>query len=115
MAWSVRGKIWKSDRHDARLAMEHVIPVAKTIERARRAKREGKSPKTQAGKFAREEIRHVREGKHGARFPQQAIAIGLSKARRGGVEVGGHDPSRKQPRSGSERPNASLREKVLRP
>jgi len=55
------------------------------IERAERDKEEGKSPSTQAGEFVREEIEHVREGKHGARSPQQAIAIGLSKARRAGI------------------------------
>jgi hypothetical protein len=70
-----------------RLRKEHSMPEAKTKERARQAKRAGKSPKTQAGEFVREEIHHVREGKHGARSPQQAIAIGLSKARRAGVEV----------------------------
>lgn len=48
---------------------------------------EGKSPSTQAGEFVREEMHHVREGKHGARSPQQAIAIGLSKARRAGVKL----------------------------
>src|SRR5438105_5617271 len=63
------------------------MPSAKTIERARADKREGKSPSTQAGEFVREEIHHVREGKHGARSPKQAIAIGLSKARRAGVDL----------------------------
>jgi hypothetical protein len=63
------------------------VPEKKTVERARKAKREGKSPGTQAGEFVREEIEHVREGKHGARSPEQAIAIGLSKARRAGVEL----------------------------
>jgi len=57
------------------------------LERAKEDEREGKSPSTQAGEFVREEIHHVREGKHGARSPQQAIAIGLSKARRAGVEL----------------------------
>src|SRR5215510_4856805 len=57
------------------------------MERARKDKREGKSPSTQAGKFVREEIHHVREGKHGARSTNQAIAIGLSKARRAGVKL----------------------------
>ena len=60
------------------------MPEKRTIEKARKAKREGKSPSTQAGEFVHEEIKHVREGKHGARSPQQAIAIGLSKARRAG-------------------------------
>jgi hypothetical protein len=63
------------------------MPERKTLERARKAKREGKSPATQAGEFVREEIEHVREGKHGARSAKQAIAIGLSKARRAGVKL----------------------------
>ncbi len=63
------------------------MPERKTIERSRRAKREGKSPTTQAGEFVREEMEHIREGKHGARSPKQAIAIGLSKARRAGVDL----------------------------
>jgi hypothetical protein len=63
------------------------VPEKKTLERARRAKRTGKSPSTQAGEFVREEIHHVREGKHGARSAKQAIAIGLSKARRAGVPL----------------------------
>jgi hypothetical protein len=63
------------------------MPERKTLERAREDAREGKSPTTQAGEFVREEIHHVREGKHGARSTQQAIAIGLSKARRAGVKV----------------------------
>jgi hypothetical protein len=57
------------------------------MDRARRAKRQGKAPTTQAGAFVREEIEHVREGKHGARSAKQAIAIGLSKARRAGVDL----------------------------
>jgi hypothetical protein len=64
------------------------MPEKKTIERARRDKRQGKAPSTQAGEFVREEIEHVREGKHGARSAKQAIAIGLSKARRAGVKLG---------------------------
>jgi Family of unknown function (DUF6496) len=63
------------------------MPEKKTLERARKAKREGKAPTTQAGAFVREEIEHVREGKHGARSTKQAIAIGLSKARRAGVKL----------------------------
>lgn len=63
------------------------MPEKKTIERARKAKREGKAPSTQAGAFVQEEIEHVREGKHGARNTKQAIAIGLSKARRAGVKL----------------------------
>jgi len=63
------------------------MPERKTLESARKAKREGKSPSTQAGAFVHEEIEHVREGKHGARSAKQAIAIGLSKARRAGVKL----------------------------
>jgi len=63
------------------------MPERKTIERARRDKRQGKAPSTQAGEFVREEIEHIREGKHGARSAAQAIAIGLSKARRAGVDL----------------------------
>ena len=64
------------------------MPEQKTIERAKEDAREGKSPSTQAGEFVREEIHHIREGKHGARSAKQAIAIGLSKARRAGVKIG---------------------------
>jgi hypothetical protein len=64
-----------------------VMPEKKTIERAREAEAEGKSPSTQAGEFVHEEIEHIREGKHGARSTRQAIAIGLSKARRAGVKL----------------------------
>ncbi len=63
------------------------MPDDKTIEAAREDAREGKSPSTQAGEFVREEMEHIREGKHGARSPKQAIAIGLSKARRAGVKL----------------------------
>jgi Family of unknown function (DUF6496) len=63
------------------------MPEKKTLERARKDKQEGKAPSTQAGEFVREEIHHVREGKHGARSTKQAIAIGLSKARRAGVRL----------------------------
>ena len=63
------------------------MPDEKTLERAQEDAREGKSPSTQAGEFVKEEMDHIREGKHGARSPQQAIAIGLSKARRAGVKL----------------------------
>ena len=63
------------------------MPEKETLERAAEDKAEGKSPSTQAGEFVREEIEHVREGKHGARSAKQAIAIGLSKARRAGVKL----------------------------
>ena len=64
------------------------MPEKRTIQRARKDKREGKAPSTQAGEFVREEMDHIREGKHGARSTKQAIAIGLSKARRAGVKLG---------------------------
>jgi hypothetical protein len=63
------------------------MPDRKTLARAAQDKRQGKAPSTQAGEFVREEIEHVREGKHGARSARQAIAIGLSKARRAGVDL----------------------------
>jgi hypothetical protein len=63
------------------------MPEKKTVQRAQKAKRQGKAPSTQAGEFVREEMHHVREGKHGARSTKQAIAIGLSKARRAGVDM----------------------------
>jgi len=63
------------------------MPEKETVERARKDKREGKAPSTQAGEFVHEEIEHIREGKHGARSTKQAIAIGLSKARRAGVKL----------------------------
>jgi hypothetical protein len=64
------------------------MPWKTTLERAERDKEEGKAPSTQAGEFVREEMEHVRRGKHGARNTKQAIAIGLSKARRAGVKLG---------------------------
>ena len=70
------------------------MPEKRTLERARRDRREGKAASTQAGEFVREEIDHIREGKHGARSAKQAIAIGLSKARRAGVDL-------KPPRKGT--------------
>jgi hypothetical protein len=63
------------------------MPRKSTVKAAKQDLREGKSPSTAAGEFVREEIDHVREGKHGARSPQQAIAIGLSKARRAGIPL----------------------------
>jgi hypothetical protein len=63
------------------------MPEKATVERARRDQRAGKAPSTQAGEFVREEMHHIREGKHGARSTKQAIAIGLSKARRSGVKL----------------------------
>jgi hypothetical protein len=78
------------------------MPEKETLERARRDKAAGKSPSTQAGEFVREEIHHVREGKHGARSAKQAIAIGLSKARRAGVKLA-------PPRGGSARTKQSAK------
>ena len=63
------------------------MPEKETLKRAAEDKAEGKSPSTQAGEFVREEIEHVREGKHGARSAKQVIAIGLAKARRAGVKL----------------------------
>ena len=63
------------------------MPEKKTLERAEQDKREGKAASTQAGEFVREEMEHIRAGKHGARSTKQAIAIGLSKARRAGVKL----------------------------
>jgi hypothetical protein len=70
------------------------MPDKKTLKRVNRAKQEGKAPSTQAGEFVREEMEHIRQGKHGARSTKQAIAIGLSKARRAGVKL-------KAPKAGS--------------
>jgi hypothetical protein len=63
------------------------MPDKETLQRVRRDQREGKAPSTQAGEFIREEMHHIRQGKHGARSAKQAVAIGLSKARRSGVEL----------------------------
>jgi hypothetical protein len=63
------------------------MPENETIEKAKQDEQEGKSPSTQAGEFVREEMHHIREGKHGAQSAKQAIAIGLSKARRAGVKL----------------------------
>jgi len=79
------------------------MPEKEVRERAREDAKEGKSPSTQAGEFVREEMHHVREGKHGARSPQQAIAIGLSKARRAGVKL---------PPPGKGKTSAQVREKA---
>lgn len=74
--------------HERTGARNHIVmPEKKTIERARKDEQEGKAPSTQAGEFVREEIEHVRQGKHGVRSTKQAIAIGLSKARRAGVKL----------------------------
>jgi hypothetical protein len=82
-----------------RLRLKPVMPEKKTIERARQDAREGKSPTTQAGEFVRVEMEHIREGKHGARSTKQAIAIGLSKARRAGVDLPPPKPGRTSERT----------------
>src|SRR6187455_1328246 len=76
---------WNPTNH--LLSWRATMPERKTIERAKKDEREGKAPSTQAGEFVREEMDHIREGKHGARSTKQAIAIGLSKARRAGVDL----------------------------
>lgn len=87
------------------------MPEKKTIERARKDKREGKSASTQAGEFVRQEIEHIREGKHGARSTKQAIAIGLSEARRAGVKLpprkGSPAPSKKRTKPSAKRSRAA--------
>src|SRR5262245_37620973 len=89
------------------------MPEKEVVERARRKARQGRSPSTQAGEFVREEIHHVREGRHGARSARQAIAIGLSKARRAGVKLP-PPPSGKAPRASSRRPSPRRSRAVLR-
>lgn len=81
------------------------MPEKETMERARRDAAQGKSASTQAGEFVREEIHHVREGKHGARSTKQAVAIGLSKARRAGVrlQAPGRGKASQQTRSRAQR------------
>lgn len=81
------------------------MPEKDTLERAEEDKREGKAPSTQAGEFVREEIEHVREGKHGARSAKQAIAIGLSKARRAGVKLPASKSASKQTKEQAARDN----------
>src|SRR5690348_11579870 len=76
---------------------ENTMPEKATMERAKEDLREGKAPSTAAGEFVKEEIEHVRHGKHGVRSPQQAIAIGLSKARRAGVPLPPPKPGRTSP------------------
>lgn len=78
------------------------MPEKRTLERARHDRRRGKAPSTQAGEFVREEIEHIRHGVHGARSAKQAIAIGLSKARRAGITI---PPSGKKSHTGSRRPS----------
>jgi len=79
------------------------MPEKATLKKARADKRAGKAPSTQAGEFVHEEIEHVREGKHGARSTKQAIAIGLSKARRAGVPLRPPKSGRARTRRSAER------------
>ncbi len=83
----------------------------KVIERAGKAKREGKAPSTQAGEFVHEEIEHGKEGKHGARSAKQAIAIGLSKARRAGVKLAPPKSGSAKTRQQAERDSAKAQSK----
>jgi hypothetical protein len=101
------------------------MPEEEVIERAHKDAEEGKSTSTQAGEFIREEMHHIREGKHGARSPQQAIAIGLSKARRAGVDLKAPKPGKATPqvrkqaekdlqkgKSSSQRPPSAVRSRA---
>lgn len=95
------------------------MPEKATIERARRAKRQGKSASTQAGEFVREEMHHIREGKHGAKSARQAVAIGLNKARRSGVKLKpkarpGERPQRKSPSARKASPRKAARTRASR-
>jgi hypothetical protein len=91
------------------------MPEKRTTERARQDAKEGKAPSTQAGEFVREEIDHVREGKHGVRNSKQAIAIGLSKARKAGVNIPpppqGSASARKTKSAGRKRSGATSRKR----
>src|SRR3982751_536373 len=89
VSWDELATSWRSAENAVASALRRsdVMPEKATIKRARRDKRQGKAASTQAGEFVREEMHHVREGKHGARPTKQAIAIGLSKARRAGVKL----------------------------
>jgi uncharacterized protein DUF6496 len=91
------------------------MPDKATLKRARQDRRAGKAPSTQAGEFVREEIHHVREGKHGARSTKQAIAIGLSKARRAGVKLAAPPPSAKASTRRSARSDSRAASTHVRP
>lgn len=90
------------------------MPEKETLERSEQDKEEGKAPSTQAGEFVREEIEHVREGKHGARSAKQAIAIGLSKARRAGVDLAPPKKGSKQTRKQADRDLKKGKKKTAR-
>ena len=82
------------------------MPEKKTLERAKQDEKEGKAPSTQAGEFVREEMDHIREGKHGARSAKQAIAIGLSKARRAGIKLPPQEGSKAASKAAPKKPSA---------
>lgn len=88
------------------------MPEKKTQQKAAQAKKAGKSASTQAGEYIREEMHHIREGKHGARNAKQAIAIGLSKARRDGVELEPGPNASKRVRRKAEQDSARAGKKV---
>ena len=88
------------------------MPDEETIEQAREDERDGKSPSTQAGEFVHEEIEHVRQGKHGARSTKQAIAIGLSKARRAGVKLPAPKRGSRKTKQGARRDLKAARRKA---
>ena len=90
------------------------MPEKQTIQRARRDKRQGKAASTQAGEFVREEIEHIRHGKHGARSTEQAIAIGLSKARRAGVKLPLPSDGKVPKRSHSTKKTSTKRSRAVR-
>ena len=93
------------------------MPEKRTAERARRDLRQGKSPSTAAGEFVKEEMDHIREGKHGARSAKQAVAIGLSKARRAGVPLPnrrGKPAAKKTRHKSSPRRSRAMRERLKR-
>jgi hypothetical protein len=87
MVWGLRRFAGQSKVRQPSFTWRAVMPERRTVRRARRDAAQGKSPSTQAGEFVREEMEHIRQGKHGARSSKQAIAIGLSKARRAGVRL----------------------------
>jgi hypothetical protein len=89
------------------------MPEQKTIERARKKAREGRSPSTQAGEFVREEMEHIRQGKHGARSTNQAIAIGLSKARKAGVALPPREEKTPPGKTRQNRPSARRSQATL--
>src|ERR1043166_4115297 len=94
------------------------MPEEETIERAHEDEREGKSPSTQAGEFVREEMEHIREGEHGARSPEQATAVGPSRARRAGVKLpppkGGKERTKRQAKRDLSKGRAGSRKKPSR-